>query len=420
MELTLSDIILNPPCWPPCRDVPVVAPVGKLIFRSHFARGVPAILPGRYVWTTVAAHLFSILTGGHPLTQYPERSTSVFGPNFGGRIAYMAFMPLDPAIQPKSRKTFIDTASLLATDLHRERRSQGITLQQLSTSTVVAVANLHSLETTGQGRVATLRAVADALTVRVVGLPGRAHANDLPTRLTLAREQARLSVPGLAAKAGVSRDAITRLESGGGNLSTLYTALSVLGRTVRLRNESAKVWAPAIGDRDSRFTPQSMLDALVSTFGRISLDPCWAPGCLVQADRTFTREEDGLAKDWCGGFVFVNPPYSNSQAWAAQCRKEYEAGRAKVVLGLFKATTYGQTFQQIALTADTLFLPRRISFLGPDGQRMGAGAAPFGLALYLWGATPEQVQALVGAFGGRHLPAARTDRCSPESIEAEA
>ncbi len=75
----------------------------------------------------------------------------------------MAFMPLDPAIPPKSRKIFIDTASLLATDLHRERRSQGVTLEGLSRQTGISVANIRRLETKGDGRVLTLRTILDAL-----------------------------------------------------------------------------------------------------------------------------------------------------------------------------------------------------------------------------------------------------------------
>ena len=270
--------------------------------------------------------------------------------------------------------------------------------------TGVAIANLHALENSGQGRVATLRKVADALSVRVLGLPGRNKANDLPGRLTMAREKAGLTVPQLAIKAGVSRDAVVRLEAGVGNLSTLYAVLSAMRRSMRLRNEKARIWAPAVGDRDSRFTPQSMLDALVTIFGRISLDPCWAPECLVQADRKLTREDDGLVKEWPGNFVFVNPPYSNSQAWAAKCRKEFEAERAKVVVALLKSTTYGATFHKVAKTADTIFLPTRVSFLGPSGARMGPGAAPFGLVFYIWGASAAQVKALVAVFEARHLP----------------
>ena len=313
-------------------------------------------------------------------------------------------MALDAVPASKSRRNPLDPAAALAAELRRERQSQGMTLQALSRDAGVAVANLHRLENVGQGRVTTLCAAADALSVRVLGLPDRSLANDLPRRLRLAREQAELSPAELAAKAQVSVEAVKRLEAGGGNLSTLYASLRALGRTIGLRNEKAKVWATAVGDRDSRFTPLSVLDRLIAIFGPISLDPCWAPDCLVQAERTFNEQEDGLTQDWAAHFVYVNPPYSASQQWAAKCRAEYEAGRARVIVGLFKATTYGTTFQQIAKTADTLFLPSRVAFLGPGGRRMGSGAAPFGLVLYAWGASAAQVERLKIGFDARHLP----------------
>lgn len=74
------------------------------------------------------------------------------------------------------------------------------------------------------------------------------------------------------------------------------------------------VLAPARIDSDERFTPRWLFDALGETF---DLDPA-APvegGDHVPAAARFTRLDDGLAQPW-HGFVWLNPPFSQSTAWA--------------------------------------------------------------------------------------------------------
>ena len=54
-------------------------------------------------------------------------------------------------------------------------------------------------------------------------------------------------------------------------------------------------------------TPQDFFDKLDAEFG-FTLDPC----CLhetAKCAKHFTPEEDGLAQDWSGDVVFMNPPY---------------------------------------------------------------------------------------------------------------
>ncbi len=312
-------------------------------------------------------------------------------------------MPHDTEVTAESSEKVVDSASLLAADLRRERTTQGITLERLSAQTGIGIANIRRLESAGDGRVLTLRTILDALEARVGGLPDRSLANDIPRRLALARQKSGLSVSDLAVRSGVSRDAIVRLETGGGNISTLLIVLAAMGRRLSLRGVRARVWAPAVGDRDVRYTPSSVLDPLIGIFGEIALDPCWGENCLVRPARKFTVENDGLAHPWVGDFIFCNPPFSQAARWAAKCRTEYQSGRARMIATLLKCVSYGSTFHDIGRSADIVFLPTAVAFLDGAGRKMGAGRSNFGVMLLLWGASDVQVKATVEAFGARVL-----------------
>ncbi len=241
------------------------------------------------------------------------------------------------------------------------------------------------------------------LEARVGGLPDRSLANDIPRRLALARQESGLSVSDLALRSGVSRDAIVRLETGGGNISTLLAIMASLGRKLSVRSVRARVWAPAVGDRDVRYTPESILAPLVKTFGKVSLDPCWGLNCLVRPERKFTVADDGLAHPWIGEFIFCNPPFSQARRWAEKCRAEYTSGRALCIVALLKCVSYGSTFHDIGRSADIVFLPTAVAFLDGEGRKLGSGRSNFGTMLLLWGASEEQVASTVQAFEARVL-----------------
>ncbi|MFC7431002.1 MULTISPECIES: DNA N-6-adenine-methyltransferase [unclassified Agrococcus] len=67
-------------------------------------------------------------------------------------------------------------------------------------------------------------------------------------------------------------------------------------------------------DSDERFTPRWVFDALGETFDLDPASPVDAE-TNVPALQRFTRDDDGLAQQW-HGFVWLNPPFSNSTAWA--------------------------------------------------------------------------------------------------------
>lgn len=65
-------------------------------------------------------------------------------------------------------------------------------------------------------------------------------------------------------------------------------------------------------------TPQDFFDMLNAEF-HFDLDPCSThenAKCFYH----FTREDDGLSKEWSGHRVFCNPPYGREIGpWVAKC-----------------------------------------------------------------------------------------------------
>lgn len=71
-------------------------------------------------------------------------------------------------------------------------------------------------------------------------------------------------------------------------------------------------------ETDERYTPQWIFDGLGLTF---DLDPASPEGGgdCVPALAKFTKADDGLSRPWHGR-VWLNPPFSESTAWADRFR----------------------------------------------------------------------------------------------------
>jgi hypothetical protein len=124
-------------------------------------------------------------------------------------------------------------------------------------------------------------------------------------------------------------------------------------------------------DTDERFTPQWIFDALGETF---DLDPASPVGLetFVPAANRYTREDDGLTKEW-SGFVWCNPPFSNSTAWA----DKFIANGSGIWLGPVANSAWFQRFLQ---AADIVWLMRDFPFVHPthSGKRSSMPLAMFG------------------------------------------
>ena len=122
-------------------------------------------------------------------------------------------------------------------------------------------------------------------------------------------------------------------------------------------------------------TPQDFFDKLDAEFG-FTLDPC----CLhetAKCAKHFTPEEDGLAQDWSGDVVFMNPPYGREIGkWV---RKAYdESQRGATVVCLIPARTDTAYWHDYAMRGEVRFVRGRLKF---GGSSVGA---PFPSAVVIF------------------------------------
>jgi phage N-6-adenine-methyltransferase len=108
-------------------------------------------------------------------------------------------------------------------------------------------------------------------------------------------------------------------------------------------------------------TPQEFFDRLAQEFN-FTLDPC-SDGTNNKCDRYFTAEEDGLAQDWSGHTVFMNPPYGKVlRDWI---KKAYESAQEEntVVVALIPSRTETRYWHEYVMKAKEIrFVKGRIKF----------------------------------------------------------
>lgn len=138
------------------------------------------------------------------------------------------------------------------------------------------------------------------------------------------------------------------------------------------------------------YTPPALLDALTARFvgpgERWDLDPAADPRAPAwsRARAHFTRDDDGLAREWAGR-VWLNPPYGTElRKWTGKAVVEVREGRAALVCCLVPARPdTGWWAELLAAGAVAEFLRGRLKFLEPDGEggvrvRLGRDGKPTG------------------------------------------
>lgn len=91
---------------------------------------------------------------------------------------------------------------------------------------------------------------------------------------------------------------------------------------------------------DEWATPAATFEALDAEF-HFDLDPC-STHENAKCERHYTKEDDGLTKDWSGHRVFVNPPYGKAiSAWIKKCSEEAQKPETTVVALLPSRTDTG-------------------------------------------------------------------------------
>ena len=122
-------------------------------------------------------------------------------------------------------------------------------------------------------------------------------------------------------------------------------------------------------------TPKYLYDQLDATFN-FDLDPC-ATKENAKCSRYFTKEDDGLSKEWSGS-VFMNPPYGREiSKWM---KKAYICSlQGTTVVCLVPARTDTNWWHEYAMKGDITFIRGRLKF----GEHRNS--APFPSAIVVFG-----------------------------------
>jgi len=106
-------------------------------------------------------------------------------------------------------------------------------------------------------------------------------------------------------------------------------------------------------------TPQGLFDQLHHEFG-FNLDPC-STHANAKCARHFTRQDNGLTRDWGNAVVFMNPPYGREiRHWMAKAFAS--AGAGATVVCLVPARTDTEWWHRYAIQGEVRFLKGRLKF----------------------------------------------------------
>lgn len=141
--------------------------------------------------------------------------------------------------------------------------------------------------------------------------------------------------------------------------------------------------------KDDWETPKDFYEKLDDEF-HFTLDPCCTHES-AKCERHYTKDDDGLSKDWSGEIVFCNPPYSkkgNQDAWVKKCYTESLKPNTTVVALLPARTDTNRFHDYILGKAEIRFIRGRLVFevdgkplIGKNGKPQ---PAPFPSMICIW------------------------------------
>jgi phage N-6-adenine-methyltransferase len=174
-------------------------------------------------------------------------------------------------------------------------------------------------------------------------------------------------------------------------------AMSTVDQPAQVLREAVRTYR-AIGSGENEwYTPAEYAEMARSVMGSIDLDPasCDEANEVIKADAYYTKDDDGLSKDWHGN-VWCNPPYSRDlmPAFVEKLKDSYASGQVQQAILVSHNNTDTAWFHSLASVASEICFPKkRIRFYRGDDV-----AAPTnGQAFFYLG---TQTEAFKDAFCG--------------------
>ena len=136
--------------------------------------------------------------------------------------------------------------------------------------------------------------------------------------------------------------------------------------------------------KDDWETPQALFDELDREF-HFTLDAAASP-TNAKCVKYYTKENNGLAQNWCGETVFCNPPYGSKATgeWTRKCYEEAQKPGTVVVLIIPARTDRASFHDYILNKAEIRFLRGRLK-CEQGGKPLDC--APFPSMICIWRST---------------------------------
>ena len=148
------------------------------------------------------------------------------------------------------------------------------------------------------------------------------------------------------------------------------------------------------------YTPQEYLSAAKDVLGEFDVDPASSDKAqeTVKAKKYFTKEENGLTKEWKGR-VWLNPPYvqPDIEHFTSKLVKEYLNKNVTEAILLTHNYTDTKWFQNTAVHSSTIcFTKGRIRFYDSKGK---IAAPTQGQAFFYFGSNMDKFNLRFSEFG---------------------
>lgn len=174
------------------------------------------------------------------------------------------------------------------------------------------------------------------------------------------------------------------------------------------------------GKSNEWYTPAKYIEAAREVMGEIDLDPasCALANETVKAKSYYTEQDDGLTQEW-GGYVWLNPPFSNhgQQRWSGRLLDEYRHyGNVKQAILLVTANTEVTWFQPL-FDYPICFVRLRLNYQSPDPDNfLHTHQSRFGTCFIYFGPNEAKFAEVFGKFG-RVVKAIDTSAPKPIALD---
>jgi len=153
-----------------------------------------------------------------------------------------------------------------------------------------------------------------------------------------------------------------------GNITARHVQEIVARRLDIGNNKPSVISGQPEYDGNEWYTPIEYLEIARQLMGGIDVDPAscdWAQA-RVQATTYYTKDTDGLSRDWPGR-VWLNPPYSfpEIEQFTSRLQQQYEQGITTEAVLLVNNCTDSDWFQQLLQRYPVCFTNGRIKFERP-------------------------------------------------------